>query len=409
MKINQAFRYELKPNVAQRILLSKHAGTARFAYNWGLAERIKLFETKEGKERFTSAVAQHKVLNALKAVEYPWMYEVSKCSAQEALRDLEKAFKNFWAGRKAGRNVGFPKFKKKGVHDSFRLTGSIRVNSRSIQLPRLGKVPTHEATGKFKGRILSATVATVAARWFVSLSVEVERPEPIPVQGDITGVDVGLTSFAAMSDGTSVNAPKPLKKAAKRLRRRSKQHSRKTIGSSNRRKSAQKLARLHRQIKNQRRDFLHKLSTKLAKTKSVIVIEDLHIRGMIRNRKLSAAIADAGWGEFRLMLAYKTQWYGSKLSIAPRFLASSKTCSECTHVMKSLPLDIRDWVCPCCGTHHERDVNAALNLVKWFLENTASSAEINACGDSSTGDDTDVSSRHGSLKQESTTRHLSIS
>jgi len=256
MKINQAFRYELKPNVAQRILLSKHAGTARFAYNWGLAYRIKLFETKEGKERFTSAVAQHKVLNALKAVEYPWMYEVSKCSPQEALRDLEKAFKNFWAGRKAGRNVGFPQFKKKGVHDSFRLTGSIRVNSRSIQLPRLGKVRTKEATGKFKGRILSATVAPEAARWFVSLSVEVERPDPFPVQGDITGVDVGLTSFAAMSDGIKVNAPKPLKKAAKRLRRRSKQHSRKTKGSNNRRKSAQKLARLHRQVKNQRRDFL---------------------------------------------------------------------------------------------------------------------------------------------------------
>jgi putative transposase len=147
---------------------------------------------------------------------------------------------------------------------------------------------------------------------------------------------------------------------------------------------------------------LHKLSTKLAKTKSVIVIEDLHIRGMIRNRSLSAAIADAGWGEFRLMLTYKTQWYGSRLVVAPRFLASSKTCSECGHVMESLPLDIRDWVCPCCGTHHARDVNAAKNLVKWFLKNTASSAEINACGDSSTGGVAKVTSRHGSLKQEST-------
>jgi putative transposase len=131
---------------------------------------------------------------------------------------------------------------------------------------------------------------------------------------------------------------------------------------------------------------LHKLSTKLAKNKSVIVIEDLHVKGMIRNRKLSAAIADASLGEFRLMLTYKTQWYGSRLVIAPRFFASSKTCSECDHVMESLPLDIREWECPCCGTHHDRDVNAAKNLVKWFLKNTASSAEINACGDSSTGD-----------------------
>jgi putative transposase len=147
---------------------------------------------------------------------------------------------------------------------------------------------------------------------------------------------------------------------------------------------------------------LHKLSTKLAKIKSVIVIEDLHIRGMIRNRSLSAAIADAGWGEFRLMLTYKTQSYGSRLVVAPRFLASSKTCSECGHVMESLPLDIRDWVCPCCGTHHDRDVNAAKNLVKGFLKNTASSAEINACGDSSTGGVAKVTSRHGSLKKEST-------
>ncbi len=414
MKVNQAFRYQLKPNVSQRILLAKHAGTARFAYNWGLAERIKLFSSREGKDRFTTSMAQHKILNALKSTEFPWMYEVSKCSPQEALRDLDKAFKNFIEGRKQGRNVGFPKFKKKGVHESFRLTGSIRVNSGSVQLPRLGKVRTFEATGKFKGRILSATISLQADRWFVSLTVEVERPSPPKVpfdcaQGEVVGIDLGLTTFAACSDGRKIDAPKALKSALKRLRRRSKQHSRKKSGSKNRRKSTQKLARLLFKVKNKRRDFLHKLSTKLAKTKSVIVLEDLHIRGMIRNRKLSAAIADASWGEFRLMLSYKTQWYGSRLAIAPRFLASSKTCSECGHLMESLPLDIRDWVCPCCGTHHDRDVNAAKNLVKWFWENTASSAEINACGDSSTGEGAPISSRHGSLKQESTMRHLSIS
>jgi putative transposase len=149
-----------------------------------------------------------------------------------------------------------------------------------------------------------------------------------------------------------------------------------------------------------------------AQERRILVIDETEVKdaqGMLPNRKLSAAIADAGWGEFRLMLTYKTQWYGSKLSIAPRFFASSKTCSECGHVMKSLPLDIRDWVCPCCGTDHERDVNAAKNLVKWYRTNTASSAEINACGDSSTGGGAKISSRHGSLKQESTTRHLSIS
>lgn len=236
-----------------------------------------------------------------------------------------------------------------------------------------------------------------------------ERPDPLPVKGEVEGIDVGLTTFAALSDGTKIDSPKPIQAAMKRLKRRSKQHSRKTKGSNNRKKSALKLARLHTRVKNQRRDFLHKLSTSLAKTKSVIVIEDLHVRGMIRNRKLSAAIADAGWGEFRTMLAYKTQWYGSKLVIAPRFFASSKTCSECGYVMESLPLDIREWDCPCCGTHHDRDVNAANNLVNWFWQNTASSAGIYACGDSSTGDSVPTLSRQGSLKQESTTRHLSIS
>lgn len=185
MKVNQAFRYELQPNVCQHILLAKHAGTARFAYNWGLAERIKLFEMAEGKDRFTTATAQHKILNSKKTTEFPWMYEVSKCSPQEALRDLDKAFNNFWTGRKQGRKVGFPKFKKKGDRDSFRLTGSIRVSSRSVQLPRLGKVRTKEATIKFVGRILSATVVREADRWFVSLSVEVERPDPLPVKGEV--------------------------------------------------------------------------------------------------------------------------------------------------------------------------------------------------------------------------------
>jgi len=409
MKVNQAFRYELKPNVEQRILLAKHAGTARFAYNWGLAERIKLFETKEGKDRFTSAQAQHKILNSLKATLFPWMYEVSKCSPQEALRDLERACKNFWSGRKTGRNVGFPKFKKKGDRESFRLTGSIRVKSHSVQLPRLGKIRTKEACGKFSGRLMSATVSREADRWFVSLSVETDKPDPTLVLADAVGIDVGLNSFAALSDGTKVDALLPLKSSLKRLRRRSRALSRKTKGSNNRRKSTRSLARLHRRIKNQRRDFLHKLTTKLAKTKSVIVVEDLNVRGLIRNKNLARHIADVGWGEFRMMLMYKTEWYGSKLIVAPRFFASSKTCCECSHLMDSLPLHIREWICPNCGAIHDRDVNAALNLLKWFLKTTASSAGINACGDSSTGDESLDSSRHGSLKQESTMRHLSIS
>jgi putative transposase len=383
MKVHQAYRYELDPNVVQRILLAKHAGAARFAYNWGLGKRIERFETKEGKEKFTSAMEQHKELNVLKTIEYSWMYEVSKCAPQEALRDLERAFRNFWNGRKAGRDTGFPKFKKKGINDSFRLTGSIHVKERRhIRLPRLGIIRTKEDTGKFKGHILSATVSREADRWYASLTVETERPDPLPVHGEVVGIDVGLTTFVVQSDGIKVDAPKPLQKALKRLAKVQRQHSKKVKGSHNRRKSAFKISRIHRRVKNIRSDFLHKTSTALAKTKSVIVIEELHVKGMMQNRKLSRHIADVGWGELRRQLEYKTRWYGSKLVIAPRFFASSKACSVCGYVMTDMDLSVRTWSCPDCSSVHDRDINAALNLKKYH---TGSSPGIYACGDCSAG------------------------
>ena len=185
MLVNKAYRYDLKPNKSQLVLLKKHAGCARFAWNWGLAERKRLWE-EEG--RTTNAVEQHRELNRLKKTDYPWMYEVSKCAPQEALRDLDRAFRNFFEGRAA-----FPRFKKKGFHDSFRLTGTIKVFPKHVQLPRLGKLRVKEETAKFKGRILSATVSREADRWYVSLAVEVEIPDPLPVQGEPIGMDRGLT------------------------------------------------------------------------------------------------------------------------------------------------------------------------------------------------------------------------
>lgn len=358
MLINRAYRYELDPNKEQRILLAKHAGAARFAYNWGLARRIALYEQEK---KSTNAIAQHKELNALKKTAFPWMYEVSKCAPQEALRNLDNAFQCFFKGLKTGRRVGFPKFKKKGQCDSFRLTGDIHILLRHVQLPRLGAIRLKE-TPAVEGRILSATVRREADRWFVSVAVELERPDPVPVEGPTTGIDVGLTTFATLSTGEKVDAPKPLGKALRKLKRLSRSLSRKQKGSKNRKKAQLRLTRLHRRIRNIRQDFLHKFTTSLAKTKSVIVLEDLNVKGMMRNRHLARSIADASWAEMKRQLAYKTVWYGSRLVLADRWFPSSKTCHDCGYVMDKLPLSVREWTCPNCGVVHDRDENASQNL-----------------------------------------------
>lgn len=392
MKIHKAYRYELKPNVEQRILLAKHAGCARFTFNWALQKRIHLYENEK---KSTNAIEQHRLLNSLKGTDFPWMYEVSKCAPQEALRDLDRAFQNFFRGIKTGQQIGFPSFKRKGDRDSFRLTGTIKVQGKKLQLPRFGILTLKEIAKPIE-KILSATVAREADRWYVSLSVEHEILDPVPVQGEVVGIDMGITCFAALSNGDKVYAPKPLENSLKRLKRASQKHSRKVKGSNNRKKSAIKLSRLHRKNRNIRKDFLHKETTKLAKTKSVIVLEHLDVKKMVTNRTLSRKISDAGWNEYRRMLEYKTKWYGSKLIVAPQFYPSSKICSTCGEQVGELPLSIRQWQCKRCDSSHDRDLNAAMNLLKL---STGSSPGIDACGDTSGGTSQKLVS-HVSLKQE---------
>jgi putative transposase len=303
VEVKQAFRFELDPNQKARVALAKHIGAARFAYNWGLA---RLKEALEQGRPLPSAIQLHKEWNRWKKENAPWWVEVSKCAPQEAFRDLEKAFRNWREGR-----ANFPRFKrKKSLDDNkARLTGSIRVTPRHVKLPRIGKVRTKERTDKLleliqagKARILSATISREADRWFVSLTCVVERPDPEPreVRGpeDIVGVDLGLESFITLSDGTKVEAPKPLRKAVRLLERRSRQLSRSRSFSQNFRKASLRLARLHRRVRNIRRDFLHKVTTWLAKTKSVVVVEDLNVQGMSQNGHLSQAIYDVSWGMF---------------------------------------------------------------------------------------------------------------
>ena len=311
MLVHQAFRYELAPTAAQRAALANHAGAARWAWNWGLSVRRKAWQRRH---QTLGAVALHRLLNRLKRTpRYGWLYEVSKCAPQEALRDLDRAWANWWRGRKAGgrRKVGVPRCKKRGrCAERFRLTGTIRVEPGVVALPRIGRVKTKEATGKFGGRVLSATCRREADRWYVALAVAVQRPDPAPVVGPVVGVDRGIARFAVCSDGTTIHSPRALERSLRKLRRRGRAVSRKQPGSRNRRKAALALARCHRRIRNQRADALHKATTALARAKSVLVVEDLHVAGLVRNRRLARAIADQGWAAFHRQLAYKTAWYG---------------------------------------------------------------------------------------------------
>ncbi|WP_448590753.1 RNA-guided endonuclease InsQ/TnpB family protein [Thermoflexus hugenholtzii] len=434
MRVMQAFRFELDPNQEARIALAKHVGAARFAYNWGLA---RCREAVAQGRLIPSAMELHKEWNSWKRENAPWWVEVSKCAPQEAFRDLERAIHNWREGR-----ARFPRFRRKKILEDnrARLTGSIRVTPRHVRLPRIGKVRTKERTDKLlallherRVRILSATVSREADRWLVSLTCEVERPDldPREVRGpeDVAGIDVGLESSAVLSDGTRIEAPKPLAKALRLLKRRSRQLSRKqkrtvveqdpetgkerkrTVFSRNYEKAVLRLARLHRRIRNIRRDFLHKVTTELAKAKPVLVVEDLNVRGLARSPYLSRSIADVGWGMFRRMLEYKCAWYGSRLIVAPRNFPSTRLCSRCGWIGPALPLSQRTFRCEACGLEVDRDLNAARNLRNYGLAclmgPTGSSPGSDARGDPTGGGTGSLagSTSHGSWKQEVARHH----
>ena len=377
MLVHKAYRYELDPNNSQRSSLLQHAGVSRFAYNWGLEQRITRYKNNQGALRFTDAMKQHKLLTSLKKTQFPWMYQCSKCAPEEALRNLQRAINNFYRGLKTGKKIGFPKFKRKGVRDSFRLRGSIRFVGNKIQLPRIGRIRIKEKkTGYYEGRILSATVMRRADRWFVSITVEFESADPILSNGPVVGVDLGVKTLATLSDGTKFSNPQALGKRLKKLRKLSNSLSKKQKESKNREKAKLKLAKMYLKTFNIRQDSLHKLTTYLAKSHSKIVIEDLGVSGMMKNRKLSRAIADVGMFEFRRQLEYKCAWYGSQLVVANRTFPSSKICSSCGYKKMEMPLLEREYVCDICGQKIDRDLNAALNLVTVSLPETQ-----NACGE----------------------------
>ena len=367
MNILRAFKTELDLNNAQKTACARHAGAARYAYNWGLARKIEAYKAGQ---KVPTAIDLHRELNVLKKTELSWMYEVSKCAPQEALRNLDQAYAHFFRrvkDRHAGKNirVGFPSFKsKKNRLGSFRLTGAIHVFEKAIQLPRLGVLhlkercylPTDDV------HILSATVSERAGHWFVSVQVEMGIPDPEPLEKGVAGVDLGVLHMATVSDGSCVDNPRVLKQGLAKIKRLQRRVSRRQKGSANRQKALRQLAQAHFRVANIRKDALHQVTSRLAKTKSAIVLEDLNVSGMLKNHILAQAIADVGLYEFSRQLSYKGKWYGCEVLIADRYYPSSKRCSRCGQVKHDLAMSERDYRCEHCGRVIDRDLNAAINL-----------------------------------------------
>ena len=393
-----AHKIALDPNNAQATYFARAAGTARFAYNWALAEWQRQYEACKADATLPrpSQMALRRQLNAIKGDQFPWMQEVTKNAPQMAIIQLGDAFKNFFAGR-----ARYPQFRKKGIHDRFSLTNDqFSIDGSRIRIPNLGWVRMRE-TLRFIGKIMSATVSRVADRWFASITVDTPDDSHLPKaenQG-VAGVDLGVSALATLSTGEVIAGPKAHKALLSRLQRLSRSLSRKVKGSENRKKAKLKLARLHARVGNIRKDALHQLTTGLTCRFHTIGIEDLNVRGMVKNRHLSRAVSDMGFFELRRQLEYKAAQRGGMIVVADRWYPSSKTCSACGHKLDELSLAVREWVCPACGVSHDRDVNAAINL-----KNLAVSSTVSACGEEGAGLGRKLKTKPASVKQESSSK-----
>ena len=375
-------KIKLDPSPAQATYFARACGVARHAYNWAPGRRIGQYEA--GLKPTEAALRRE--YNATRPVEPPRATEAAKNAPQQAIKNVGAAFQNFFRRVRAGdKKPGYPKFKKRGVHDSFRADNgpqtagadAVSADGEKVKLPVVGWVRMRESV-RFPGQIKSAVVSRMADGWHVALAVETEAKLERQANGGTVGVDLGVKTLAVLSSGEAVEGPKPHKILLQRLRRLNQSLSRKVKGSANWRKAKTKLAKLHKRIADIARDAAHKLTTRLATEFDAIAIEDLNVKGMVKNHCLARSVMDGGFAEIRRQIEYKAKMTGSNVVVVDRWFPSSKTCSSCGKI-HDMPLSARRMVCG-CGNDIDRDLNAARNLAKY-----AASSAVSACGVQSAG------------------------
>lgn len=359
MDIKRAYKFRFYPTDEQKQILAQTFGCARFVYNRMLSVRTDAWYEKQQR------VGYHETSSLLtelkKQPEFCWLNDVSSVPVQQSLRHLQTAFANFFAKRN-----GYPKFKSKhGLNSAEYTTSAFRWTGKDLTLAKM-KEPLAVRWSRTIPKAAKVTTVTVsndsAGRYFVSMLCD-DAVSSLPLHEGKVGLDLGLNSFAVLSTGEKVSAPNAFRKNEKKLAKLQRRLAKKQKGSKNRTKARLKVARLAAKVSDTRKDFLHKLSTRLIRENQTIAVETLAVKNMVRNRHLSKSISDAGWSEFVRQLTYKAQWYGRNLVGIDKWYPSSKRCSDCGFVLTKIPLSVRKWACPECGANHDRDVNAARNIL----------------------------------------------